>query len=91
MPVEARQKYEQAMIRLYANQTGIPDILEGGVLNVVVPPPNAPTVTPAALPSLVQAIGEPQVASRTAILLVASVIVLRLVGAAWYLPSRSWS
>lgn len=88
LPVEARQKYEQAMGRLDANRNGIPDLLEGSALNVAAPSPSTPTPTPTAMPSLVQVIGEPQPASRATMLLVAVVVVLLLAGAAFYLLSR---
>jgi len=88
LPAEARQKYEQAMGRLDANQNGVPDLFEGSALNVAAPPPSAPTPTPAAMPSLVQVIGEPQPMSRATILLIAVVAVLLLAGVAFYLLSR---
>jgi hypothetical protein len=89
LPPEARQKYAQAMSRLDANHNGIPDLFEGGALNVSASSPaSEPTPTPTALPSLVQVIGEPQPANRAMILLLAGVIVLLLAGVAWYLLSR---
>jgi hypothetical protein len=87
LPIEARQKYEQALGRL-ANRNGIPDLLEDSAFGAVAQPTAAPAATQPYQEPKVTVIGDSRPASRATILLAAGVVVLLLLVVALYLMSR---